>query len=180
MVETGKAYGADFNLKYDDQKVYIWFVYSHGYVRRFDGEQEYWTHFDRRHNLNLVAAYRFGKENSWEANIRWNYGSGFPFTPTSGNYELIDFSGGINSNYATENGSHQFILGDINSKRLPEYHRLDVNVKKTFNFESSDLAINLGVTNLYNRQNIFYIDRATNERINQLPVMPNLGINYNF
>ena len=180
MIETGKAYGLDFNLKYDDTKLYIWFVYSHGYVKRFDGTQEYWTHFDRRHNLNLVTAYKFGKKKSWEVNLRWNYGSGFPFTPTAGNYEMLNFSDGLNSDFTTENGNHQFILGDINSKRLPEYHRLDFNMKKTMEFENSKLAINLGVTNVYNRGNIFYIDRASNERINQLPIMPSLGVNFNF
>lgn len=180
MIETGKAYGLDFNMKYDDTKLYIWFVYSHGYVKRFDGTQEYWTHFDRRHNLNLVTAYKFGKKKSWEVNLRWNYGSGFPFTPTAGNYEMLNFSDGLNSDFTTENGNHQFILGDINSKRLPEYHRLDFNMKKTMEFEKSKLAINLGVTNVYNRGNIFYIDRASNERINQLPIMPSLGVNFNF
>lgn len=180
MVETGQAYGADFNMKYDDSKLYIWFVYSHGYVKRFDGTQEYWTHFDRRHNINLVTAYKFGKNKSWEANLRWNYGSGFPFTPTAGNYELLNFSGGLSSDFTTKNGTHQFILGEINSKRLPEYHRLDLNIKKKLEFEKSKMTINAGVTNAYNRGNIFYIDRATNERINQLPIMPNLGINFSF
>jgi hypothetical protein len=34
--------------------------------------------------------------------------------------------------------------------------------------------------NVYNRQNIFYIDRLTMQRINQLPFLPTVGLNWRF
>ncbi|MEZ4938943.1 MAG: hypothetical protein R2799_15245 [Crocinitomicaceae bacterium] len=31
----------------------------------------------------------------WEFTIRWNFGSGMPFTQTAGVYQRVDFSGGV-------------------------------------------------------------------------------------
>ena len=36
------------------------------------------------------------------------------------------------------------------------------------------------VTNVYNRANIFYVDRLTGERANQLPILPSLGLRFDF
>lgn len=178
VVEQGDAYGVDFNLKYDKKKVYLWAVYSLGKVTRFDGTNTYSTHFDRRHNVNLVSSYRFNKK--WEINGRWNFGSAFPFTPTQGNFELLDLSGGLLTDYTTSNGNHEFILGDINSKRLTTYHRLDLTIKYMIEKKNIKADFNLGVTNAYNRNNIFYIDRYTAEQVHQLPIMPNFGMNLKF
>ena len=57
----------------------------------WDGIQEYPTVFDRRHNINLVASYYWGQDRLWEASVRWNFGSGFPFTQTKGFYPEIGF-----------------------------------------------------------------------------------------
>ena len=40
IIETGKAYGADFQLKYEKNNFYLWAVYSYTYVDRFDGIQD--------------------------------------------------------------------------------------------------------------------------------------------
>ena len=45
--------------------------------------------------MNFVTSYKFGKNNSWKADIRWNLGSGFPFTQTAGFYENLVFDDGI-------------------------------------------------------------------------------------
>ena len=181
IIESGKAQGFDFSMKYDYRRLYVWAVYSLGYSTRFDGIVEYAPHFDRRHNINFLSTYSMGKSLDWEISFRWNYGSGFPFTPTLGNYEQQDFQGGIGTDYTTTNGNLGVIYGDLNSKRLPSYHRLDFGLKKKIIFsESSVLEITLSITNVYNRNNIFYIDRVTNERIDQLPIMPSLGMSFKF
>ena len=181
IIETGDAKGADVSLKYEDKRFYIWAVYSIGFNKRYDELIEYIPHFDRRHNVNFLVTYTFGKQKQWESSIRWNFGSGFPFTPTAGNYEILTFNDGINTDYTTANGELGVVYGDINSHRLPSYHRLDMAIKRTFYFsETSVLEVNFSVTNLYDRNNIFYIDRITNERVDQLPLMPSLGLNFKF
>src|SRR5262249_33844447 len=99
IIESGTAKGIDFLLKYDYHKIYLWAVYSLGYVDRFDGVETYTPHFNRRHNINLVASYVFGEKLNWQVNARWNFGSGFPFTRTAGFYELLTFTDGLDFNY---------------------------------------------------------------------------------
>ncbi|MFH0893039.1 MAG: TonB-dependent receptor, partial [Bacteroidota bacterium] len=61
IIETGNARGADLAFKYDTKQIYIWAVYSLSFVDRFDGSKTYSPHYDRRHNVNLVGMYKFGK-----------------------------------------------------------------------------------------------------------------------
>ncbi len=180
--ESGDAYGIDFLLRYDTKKLFLWAVYSLGYVNRDDGEQVYPTHFDRRHNVNLVGNYKFGSTGEWEASLRWNLGSGFPFTLTQGFYEDFNFGDGINSDYISENGDLGIIYADDrNSGRLPYYHRMDASLKRTFDFSKYlKLELYAGVTNLYDRKNIFYFDRIRYDRVNQLPLLPSMGMTMRF
>ncbi len=181
VVETGVAYGADLQLKYEKDGLYLWGVYSYTFVDRYDGFQTYNPVWDRRHNVNLVASYAFGKYDAWKVNVRWNYGSGFPFTPTQGYYGSTPFNGNINTNYLTSNADLAVIFGDLNSKRLPDYHRMDVGVTKTWKLdEHKQIDLDLSVTNIYDRQNIFYFDRVRFERVDQLPLLPSAGISYKF
>ncbi len=53
-----------------------------------DGQESYVPFYDRRHNINLVGTYTFGKNLEWETDVRWNFGLGFPYTPTQGNYKI--------------------------------------------------------------------------------------------
>ena len=182
IVETGDAKGVDFVLKYQKDRVYFWAVYSLGDVNRWDGFITYDPVFDRRHNINLVASYSFGEAKEWEVNARWNYGSGFPFTQTQGYFLSEDFSNGITTPIQTGNSNQVEIqYAALNKGKLPDYHRLDFNLKRIFKFnEMSTLEVNLGVTNIYDRENIFYVNRITQARVNQLPILPSLGANFTF
>lgn len=188
-VETGKAYGFDISLKYEDKHWYLWAVYALGYVTR-DYEKAvgetavlttYEPHFDRRHNINLILSYTAGAKREWEFGGRWNYGSGFPFTQIQGYYEHYDFQEGINFDITSANGNIGILYSDLNQGRLPMYHRLDLDAKRRFYFsEKTTLELDLSVTNVYNRKNIFYVDVISAEQVYQLPVMPSLGLTLTF
>jgi hypothetical protein len=182
IIETGQSYGFDFLAKYSKDRLFFWAVYSYGKNTRWDGFANYAPVFDRRHNVNLVGSYLFGKEKNYELNIRWNLGSGLPFTPTAGYYQGENFSEGVTSNYVTNNPSAiTTLLGTFNSQRLPYYHRLDITFKKQFNFKNKDvMEIIASITNTYNRSNIFYVNRITSEKIYQFPILPSFGLNYKF
>ncbi len=181
IIETGYARGVDFMLKYDYKRLYIWAVYSLGYVSRTDGIRTYAPHFDRRHNVNFVGSYTFGKTLLWEADVRWNFGSGFPFTPTAGFYEYQNFAGGLNANYTSNNGTLGTLLGNINSSRLSDYHRLDVTVKRKFDLTgNSQLEAFVNVVNVYNQRNVFYTNRVTGQTIYQFPILPSAGFSLTF
>jgi hypothetical protein len=181
IIESGVAKGVDALLKFKSKKLYIWAVYSIGIITRNDGEKTYNPHFDRRHNMNFVTSYKFGKNDSWKADMRWNLGSGFPFTQTQGFYENLTFSEGINTDYTSTNGELGIEYAELNEGRLPFYHRLDASISKSVKLnKNSELDMTLSVTNAYNRENIFYFNRVKYERVNQLPLMPSFGASITF
>ena len=181
MIEKGDAKGIDILVKYNTKKTSIWTVYSFGIVNREDEVQTYSPHYDRTHNFNLVFSYFIDKKKLWDFNLRWNYGSGFPFTQTQAYYENLDLSNINLSDFVSQNGDLGIIYSDLNEGRLPDYHRLDISLTRKINLKNStSMEISLGVTNLYDRGNIFYYDRINAVRINQLPIMPNIGFNWSF
>ena len=174
----GVAYGGDISAEYRSGALFLAGNYSLGFVTRDDGVQEYPTSFDRRHNINAYGSYVFGNDNAWEAGFRYNFGSAFPFTQTIGFIEDPDFSTNpVLPAILTGNGDLGVLLSpDRNGGRLSDFHRLDLSLKRKFTFGTSTrLEVTASVTNAYNRENIFYVDRITNARVNQLPVLPSLS-----
>ena len=185
MVEKGRAYGIDLSLKYENMRWYLWGAYSLGYVNK-DYEDvnkqihTYRTHYDRRHNVNLMATYTAGSKHQWEISARWNFGTGFPFTQVSAFYEKLPYDNIYFDPY-TESGYLGIIYDELNGGQLPTYHRLDVDVKRKFYFtENVLLEADFSITNVYDRQNIFYIDVVSTEIIYQLPLMPSIGLTLSF
>lgn len=185
ITETGDAYGIDLSVKIEGKRAYLWGAYSLGFVTRNDGFEVYPPVFDRRHNLNLVGTYQLGKKKEWEAGVRWNFGSGFPFTLTQGFYNNVTFDDGVNTDVLGGN-SDPNDLGIIyadkrNGGRLPYYHRMDISIKRIFKFSKySNLEVTASATNAYNRPNIFYFDRLRYTRVNQLPILPSLSATFQF
>lgn len=202
---NGIAYGVDLSAKYNRKRWYLWGAASYQQVTyetlvlvnnkvyapppsyQFQYEvvkQSYSPPFDRRFNLNLLASYTLGKKRDIEISTRFNYGSPFPFTQTQGFYEnLSPTANSIGTNINQQNGGTPGLLyaSDINGGRLSAYHRLDLSVKKRFDIaKHSNIETMLSITNVYNRNNIFYIDRNDNIRVYQLPVFPSLNVTWNF
>lgn len=181
VVESGLARGVDFLVKYNDKSTSLWMVYSLGKVTRTDAFGTYAPHYDRRHNVNFVGSHIFGEDRSWTVDARWNFGSGFPFTMTQGYYENLSFEDGIATDVTQSNDELGVLYADYNLGQMPSYHRLDISVKKKFEFSKhSILETSLSISNLYNRANIFYYDQITDSRIDQLPLMPSIGANWQF
>jgi hypothetical protein len=187
VVEEGRARGLDFLFKFEKKRFYFWAVYSLSFNQRWVGNsltkkvEEYPPTFDRRHNVNLVSSYVFGRKKNWEVNARWNFGSGFPFTQTQGYYNQLNPQGTINFGFPSANGTLNYIPGPLNAGRLPDFHRLDISVKYRYNWsERTTLEVSAGATNVYNRENVFQVDRFTFKRENQLPVLPNVNVSVTF
>jgi len=178
--QTGNAYGVDISLSKQTKRIYYWATYSLGYVNRDDGEQKYPAHFERRHNVNFLAT--ISLKRNWEFSARWNYGAGFPFTLTQGFYGSYDLLGGIDSDVLHGNPDLGIeYSADRNSGHLPDYHRLDISFKKTIPIKKYvNFEILVSATNVYNRGNIFYFNRVTYTRVDQLPILPSLTAKLDF
>ncbi len=205
---TGQAYGIDLSARYNMKRIYLWGVVSYQQVKYktlvLDGNKvttvrnpatgqtglvgvtevaTYPPPFDRRWNINLLGSYTAGKKRDWEISARFNMGSPFPFTQTQGFYEDNNLQqNGIATNYLQQNGQIGIIYAnDINGGRLSYYHRLDLSVRKRFELsKNSNFETTLSLTNVYNRNNIFYIERLDNTRVFQLPLFPSLNATWNF
>ena len=179
--EKGIAYGGDITAKFDYKNLYLWAVYTLSWVKRTDEQITYFPHFDRRHNINLLVSYQWGKKRkSWQADVRWNFGTGFPFTQTQAFIPNLGY-GHISDNWMQNNEEIFIELADINQGRLPAYHRLDVSMKKKFFLgERNVIEISASVTNLYDYRNIFYVDRLTANIIYQLPFLYSIGVAWSF
>lgn len=181
--ETGVAYGGDISIKYQTPSWYIWTTYSLGFVNRNDGEQIYRTIFDRRHNVNFLASYSFGANKDWQVSARYNFGTGFPFTQTQAFYNYQPFLEGSTTPYETNNSETVGIIysDTRNGGELPNYHRVDLSGQKTITFSKNlNMEIVASITNATDRNNIFYFDRVRYERVDQLPLLPSIGIKFNF
>lgn len=182
ITETGAARGIDLTAKYTAERLYVFFGYSLGRVTRDDGEQEYPTNFDRRHNINFLGTYAMGENKDWELGFRYNYGTGFPFTRTQAFFTQYRFEEGLATDVTTQNGELGILYEDqLNQGRLPDYVRVDISLKKTIEFnKNTSMEITAAVTNALNRENIFFFDRVSYSRVNQLPTLPSLGITFRF
>ncbi len=180
IVEQGRATGLDVSFSYRQGRLMANGNYSLTSVTRQYGDFEYRPNFDRRHNVNLLASVKLGAKKTFELSGRYNLGTGFPFTPTAGFYEQL-LLGSISQPLAQQNGNLGIFYGELNSRRLPLYYRLDFSAKKTFSLsQNTKLELDASVTNATNRPNVFYFNRVTATRVNQLPILPAVGASLNF
>ncbi len=136
-----------------------------------DGE-EFRPPHDRRHQLSSAFGMSLGHI---KIRLGWQYGSGLPFTQLAGFYDDIPID--VSSrDFHTSPGEPSIALGDSFGGRLPSYHRLDVSVERTFSWPMVEATIQLGAVNAYNRSNLFDLDLFSAERVNQLPVIPTVGV----
>ncbi|GIV03619.1 MAG: TonB-dependent receptor [Fimbriimonadales bacterium] len=138
------------------------------------GEEEtsYAPPHDRRHQVNaLVAVSQFG----FDLNVRWQFGSGLPFNKSMGfdRFILLDSL----RNLLEVPGDERVLYERPYTGRLPAYHRLDVSLERAFELGgSARLTLQGGLINAYDRPNLFYLDLFTLRRVDQLPLIPTLGI----
>ena len=149
--------------------------------------------FDRRVDVDLVLRYPlpFG----WDGGLRWNFGTGVPYTRALGSYAYYSpqfgESGGrlewAGASDETDNlGAYAVVLEDRNASRYPLYHRLDVTFRKTFEKSWGTLVPYVDLVNLYNHKNVlfyfFEYERMppTRSGISMFPVLPTFGLEVRF
>jgi hypothetical protein len=167
---TGKAYGVEALIRYASDLVDIYAAYTMGWTTVTSNGFTYYPRYDRRHNLNLLTVLHPAQ--GIDVTLRWEVGSGFPFTETLGYYDRLGMKDIFRGAYIGETGKPYAILGEKNNARLPAYHRLDASA--TYRFAIRPIAGSLGIhiVNVYNHKNIFYFDRKTGQQTDMLPFFP--------
>lgn len=198
---TGESYGADLYLRRTQGATTGWFSLSFlktdrtfpDFVSGLDPPPAitYPPIFDRRIDLDVVLRRDLGR--GFEAGLRFNYGSGLPYTRPLGSYVYLAprvLPGlGLNAEGLEGEGDEDFsgvVLGDRNSTRYPSRHRLDMSLRWVLNRSWGRMTPYLSVLNMYNRKNVlfyfFEYDKEPPVRtgISMFPFLPSIGLEVSF
>ncbi len=167
---SGQSYGWEFLLNYNKEPISLTASYSLGWAYKHLNGWTYYPRYDTRNMVNLTGVVNLGS--GWQFSAMWVYNTGRPFTQSWGYYDKFYYGDLNNSGSLLENYRPYSILADKNLARLPEYHRLDISLTKTFVLSWIKFDLDASIINVYNRKNIFYFDRHTGKRINMLPFLP--------
>jgi hypothetical protein len=179
---TGKGYarGIEFFAQKLTGNLTGWASYTLASARnQFDvyGTDYFQASNDVTNEFKAVSIYRWKR---WSFSGTWIYATGRPYTAPEGGYNITLLDG-------TEKS---FIsAGQKNSRRLPDYHRMDLGAN--FFFLSKDKRrergnISISLFNVYNRLNTWYKEYqiADDELISIdrrfLGITPNLSITLKF
>ena len=177
----GWASGLEFFVEKRRGKVTGWFGYGLGWTRRtfsqLNGGEPFAPKYDRRHDINLVAQMRHGK---WKFGSNFVYATGQAFTPAAARYAVRNpATGGYSSD-------PQLIPGTRNSARLLPYNRLDLSAGRDFSLFGLPAEWFVQVFNVYSRRNEWFVQYDTSGDVVEatvvpmLPVIPSLGLNFQF
>lgn len=174
----GEAIGAELKLSYDRGPFFGLLTYSLSRVQ-YDASRDdlgawingqiftYNPAHDQRHKFNAVAVYDFGFAS---ANVRWEFGSGLPYTQVFG----FDLYVPVPILLPEQNpGIARTLYDRAYSDRLPTYHRLDLSIQKQITVAGRwNVSTEIGAYNIYDRNNIFVIDVNELSRIDQIAFAP--------
>ncbi|MDP4192911.1 MAG: TonB-dependent receptor plug domain-containing protein, partial [Bacteroidota bacterium] len=182
----GEAYGVEFFLNKMAGNVSGWAGYTLSWTRRkFDDlnmGKVFFPKFDRRHDISVILTYKIFDNLS--LGITWIYASGQGFTLPIGQYRADPI--GLNPQSTIQ---YDYMLR--NQYKLPDYHKLDLNITYKFNWGRALIETYLNIYNVYNRKNAFaYIaseDKIKEEgnsfsipkfhSISLFPFIPSVGFN---
>jgi len=202
----GDAYGVEILLakknREQDSKISGWISYAFAFANRYEKRAIIPFTFDQRHTVNIVINYRFNE--TWDAGIRWQYGSGFPYTEPVGSKPriiLADLNGDfipetpvIATRKTSVDPNNEQVIFDIDygnrlrfNARKPVYHRLDIRITAAVDIWGYDWNFYLDIINLYNRKNINNYQYFVNEDLSlgreanaMFPLIPTLGFSIKF
>jgi hypothetical protein len=185
LVNTdGVSYGAEAQVNVDRGWFSGFVGYGWGWVEYESDDEpigqglgepiyEYHPVHDRRHQITVNAT----AEAPWfTALVNWQYGSPRPFTQLFGTDSSLELRN-LDQLPRSDVGETRTLFERPYSSRLPAYHRLDVALRREVTLtEATVMEAELGAINVYNRNNLFYFDLSSLERIDQLPIVPYLSV----
>jgi carboxypeptidase family protein/TonB-dependent receptor-like protein len=204
----GRSYGVDLFARRFEGETTGWLAVGWLQARRtfpdFNSGQfpppevEYAPIFDRRWDVDLVLSRSLGDR--VEAGLRWNFGTGLPFTRPIASFPFLspqvgpgvlewDLEGeelGEDDGAGPGNRRFGVLLGPRNGARYPVRHRLDVSIRKRYDRDWGSFTPYLNVINVYNRQNVlFYFfeydkDPPVRSGISMFPLLPTIGLEMRF
>ena len=175
---TGRAYGGEILARFRSAVLDAYLSYALAWTRVTNGGVTYPPRYDRRHTINLLGVVHPLRD--VDVAVRWEFGTGYPFTQSAGYYDRLLFEGIGNGQPVEESGNRYAVLGEKNAARLPAYYRIDASVTYHFVLSPFRGSVGASVANLTDRKNILSYDRKTGQRINMLDFFPSATVKVEF
>ena len=118
---------------------------EHTFPKLNNGEPFPASH-DRTHELKMVASRKLGP---WTLSSTWIFATGNAYTAPESQYFLEMLDGEFLS---------YIHVGEKNTYRLPDYHRLDLSLSRKYESENFVWNAGLSIYNAYNQNNVSYRD----------------------
>lgn len=176
----GEAYGIEFFFNKRAGRLTGWLGYTISWTKRLFEElnnaQIYPPRYDRLHDISFVMTYEILDDLTM--GFTWTYSTGSGLTMPTGKYYYtnteLDGVENQNVNYSKRN-----------EYSLPDFHKLDINIKYSTQMFSLDTDFFINIYNAYNQKNAFaqYIaydfdpdknqfDYSSTPKLNQITLMP--------
>ena len=170
---NGEAWGFEFftnKILSDDWYGWLSIAYSETKRKNLITGESFKYSYDQPWIVNLVSNYQLNQD--WQVGFKWRYQSGQLVTPIIAAEDAND---------ADNPGLFNPIYADLNSKRLPDYHRLDVRADRSFKYDDWQMDLYFEVLNIYGQENVVgynyeNADYSKRENETDLPTIPAVGI----
>ncbi len=174
----GVSSGVEVLLRYAAPILDLYGSYTLSRARVESQNVPYAPRYDRAHVVKTMGTIHLPLR--VDMTLRWEYGSGYPYTQNAGYYSRLGLGGLGSDPFPGGEGTSMRVLGPKNEARLPAYSRLDGSVTWQFNIESIRGTLGLTVLNLSGERNILYYDRTTGVTDYMIPFLPSAFIAVEF
>jgi len=175
---TGIARGVEALLRYGTPVLDVYASYALSAVTVSANDVTYAPRYDRRHTVKATATVHLLE--GLDATLRWEYGSGYPFTQSAGQYTRLTLGNIDTDPYADGPGSYAQSLGAKNGARLPAYHRVDAGITYRQAVGMFRASAGLSIINLTDTKNILFYDRASGKTDYMIPFFPTASLTLEF
>ncbi|WP_188112309.1 TonB-dependent siderophore receptor, partial [Aquimarina sp. RZ0] len=177
---SSDTFGIDLLIKKRIGRYNTWLSYSYiDQTFRFDDfkeKQPFPGSLDITHNISWIHSYLLG---NFEFSLGWNIRTGKPYSPLE---EITD---------QTSNAPNLLIFGDVNSKRLDPYHRMDFSASYRFTLAKDSKwrgKAALSIINVYDKKNVLDRRGTISDRdgekvefdVTSLGFTPNISLRFDF
>jgi outer membrane receptor protein involved in Fe transport len=178
--ERGSAKGLELLLRGSRGERCDWFLaYAYARAQETLAGAHVPRSLDQPHTVAADLDWRLPRQ--WNLNFAWRWHSGWPTTPVAARLLPDPEDPEAEPQLAAE-------FGELNSERLPAYHRLDLRASRRWRLPAGELTFFADLQNVYHRRNLkgFTIDLDPDAGTVDLAeedwpgIFPSLGLTWEF
>lgn len=190
-VEIGKglAYGMEFLIRKDFGKTSGWIGYTLSWsTRQFENlnfGKSFPYRYDRRNDIGIAITQKINDH--IDVGVVWVFGTGNAVSLATEKYNsnigYNNYGGGYEPTYYDQIEYFE----SRNDYRMPSYHRLDLSFNHTKEKKWGTRTISIGIYNVYNRKNPFFLNFENDSYGNRIlvqyslfPLIPSFSYSFKF